>query len=384
MSVAPLKVLFIPTSNSGVGYYRSWLWAVAAHRNRAFYADCLWYTYEALETASWEVDILDPAHNARIMNEMNAKVRMADVVIMGMVHTPAALNTFLAIKEAYPHIPVVAEIDDNILSTADYNPAAPFYDPGSRFRAVAVQQFKAADAMIVSTANLAEVYGEMNANCHVLHNSLDFKVWNKVQRKTKAGIVRIGWAGGASHTEDLRIIEPVVRMILNKHSNVRFTFVHGIPEFLKGIKGVECVSKFARIDKYPKFLGDRGFDIGIAPLVDNAFNRGKSNLRWLEYAGMRIPCVASNVGHFRETLTSGGDALLADDPQQFALHLDALIRNKDLRRRLGNAAYERARKDFNVDKNVFALEEILRAIVAKGQVNKIERAEYESPVEATA
>lgn len=380
----PLKVLFVPTSNAGVGYYRSWLWAVAAHRNRAFYSECLWYTYEAVETASWEVDIMDPAHYTRIMNEMNAKVRMADVVIMGMVHTPAALNAFLAIKAAYPHIPVVAEIDDNILSTAEYNPAAPFYDPGSKFRTVAVEQFRAADAMIVSTANLAEVYGELNPNCHVVHNSLDFKVWNKIKRTTKPGIVRIGWAGGASHTEDLRIIEPVVKMILNKHPNVRFTFVHGIPDFLKGIRGVECVSKFTRIDKYPKFLANRGFDIGIAPLVDNAFNRGKSNLRWLEYAGMRVPCVASNVGHFAETLVSGNDVLLADNAEQFALQLDSLIRNRDLRRRLGNAAYERASKDFNADKNVFALEKILRSIVEKGRVNTIGHIEIEAPMEAHA
>lgn len=382
MKQGPLKVLFIPTSNSGVGYYRSWLWAVAAQRNRAFFADCLWYTYEATETASWEVDITDPRYSARIMGELDAKVRMADVVVMQMVHTPAALNLFLSIKEAYPHIPVVAEIDDNMLSTADYNPAAPFYDPGSKFRAVAVQQFKSADAMIVSTANLAEVYSEFNANIHVVHNSLDFDVWNKVQRKSRPGIVRIGWMGGASHVEDLRLIEPVVRNILAKHKNARFTFVHGIPEFFKGVRGVECVSKFTRIDKYPKFLGQRGFDIGIAPLVDNAFNRGKSNLRWLEYAGMRVPCVASNVGHFKETLRSGTDCLLADNAGDFETMLDVLIRNRDMRTRMGLQAYERARRDFNIDKNVFAFEEILRGIVDKGQTVKIEAPEYAAPIEA--
>lgn len=380
----PLKVLFVPTSNSGVGYYRSWLWAVAAHRNRAFFAECLWYKYDATDTAMWEADIVDPHFSARILNELNAKVRMADVVIFQMIHTAPALNLFLSVKEAYPHIPVLAEIDDNMLSTAEYNPAAPFYDPGSKYRSLAVQQFKAADAILCSTANLAEVYSELNPNTHVIHNSLDFKVWDRVQKKNKAGIVRIGWAGGASHVEDLRIIEPVVRNILAKHKNARFTFVHGIPEFLKGIRGVECVSKFARIDKYPKFLGDRGFDIGIAPLVDNAFNRGKSNLRWLEYAGMRVPCVASNVGHFKETLNSGTDVLLADDTAQFELHLDALITNKTLRRRLGNAAYERARKDFNIDRNVFALEEILRGIVNKGPVNTIEAPEYDQPLQAAA
>lgn len=376
----------IPTANSGVSFYRFWTWAVAAHRNRAMHVECLWFKYEATQTASWEVDILDPQFRPRIMGELNQKVRQADVVVVQMVHTPAALNLFLSIKEAYPHIPVVAEIDDNMLSTADYNPASPFYAPGSDFRKLAVEQFKAADAMIVSTPYLKEVYGEINDNIHVVQNSLDFKIWDRLQKKQHPGQIRIGWAGGASHAEDLRIIEPVVKNILTKHRNVRFVFVHGIPDFLKGIKGVECVSKFSRIDKYPGFLAGRGFDIGIAPLVENAFNRGKSNLRWLEYAGMRVPCVASNVGHFKETLNPGRDVLLADGSDDFETCLEVLIRNRDIRRRIGNNAYERARKDFNTDSNVFAYEDILRQIVERGQVNPISQPEYAQaiPQEATA
>ena len=371
-----LRVLIIPTANSGVSYYRLWAWAEAAHRNRAMHVECLWFKYAATETAAWEVDIIDPEFRPRIMGEINAKVRMADVVIMGMVHTPAALNLFLSIKEAYPNIPVVAEIDDNMLSTADYNPASNFYGPGSQFRDVAVQQFKAADAMIVSTAYLKEVYGDLNENVHVVENSLDFKIWDRLQVKHKPGQIRIGWAGGASHSEDLRIVEPVIKNILAKYRNVRFVFIHGAPSFLKGIPGVEIVHRFSRIDKYPGFLASRGFDIGIAPLVDNAFNRGKSNLRWLEYAGMRVPCVASNVGHFKETLRPGHDALLADGPEDFQLSLEVLIGNRDIRRRMGNNAYERAKNDFNTDKNVFAYRDILRTIVDGGQVNPIVQPEY--------
>ena len=375
-----LRVLFIPTANSGVGYYRLWTWAVAAHRNQAMMVECLWFKYSATETAAWEVDIVDPQFRPRIMGELNAKVRQADVVVMGMAHTPAALNLFLSIKEAYPHIPVLAEIDDNMLSTADYNPAAAFYGPGSQFRDVAVQQFRAADAMVVSTPYLKEVYGDLNENVHVVQNSLDFKIWDRLKKIQRPGQIRIGWAGGASHSEDLRIIEPIVKRILSKHRNVMFVFVHGAPEFLKNTPRVECVSKFSRIDKYPGFLAGRGFDIGMAPLVDNAFNRGKSNLRWLEYAGMRVPCVASNVGHFKETLSHGETALLADTVDEFESALDLLITDRAMRSRIGNNAYERARRDFNTDINVFEYEKILRAVVEKGQVNKIEQPEYAQPL----
>lgn len=362
----PIKVLFIPTSNSGVSFYRLWSWAVAAHKNRTMLAECLWFQYDMNTTHPWEVDLQDPAHYARIMAEMNAKVRMADVVVMQMVHTAAALNLFLTIKEAYPHIPVLAEIDDHMLSTAEYNPASAFYAPGTDFRRLAVEQFASADAMIVSTPYLREVYSELNENIRVVPNSINFKLWDAHPRKKFKDQVRIGWAGGASHSEDLRIIEPVIHKVLEQNANARFVFVHGIPDFLRNIKRVECVSKFSRIDKYPKFLAGQGFDIGVAPLVDNAFNRGKSNLRFLEYGAMRVPCVASDVGHFKETVNTNSDGLLCKDEKEWIDSLNHLIRNKDERKRLGNGAYNRIRKDFNVDVNVFEYEKILRAVIEKG------------------
>ena len=352
-----------------------WSWAVAAHRNRAMLVNMPWFQYSQTETSPWEVDITEPQYYARIMNEINAHVQKADVVVFQMVHTPAALNLFLTIKEAYPHIPVVAEIDDNILSTPEYNPANPYYSPGAQFRDLAVQQFRAADAMIVSTPYLRDLYSDLNPNVHVVENSTDFKVWDKVKRKEHSG-VRIGWAGGASHAEDLRIVEPVIRKTLENHKNARFVIVHGIPDFLKEIDRVDGVQKWSRIDKYPKFLGERGFDIGMAPLVDNAFNRGKSNLRWLEYGSMRVPCVASDVGHFAETIRNGVDGILCRDEKDWLDAFSHLIAHKTDRRRIGNAAYERIRKDFNTDTNVFAYESILRGIVEKGQVNRIEMPEY--------
>ena len=375
----PLKVLYIPTCNGGVSYYRLWSWAVAAQRNRAFYANCMWFQYDQTRNHSWEVDISDPAHRTRIINELWANFQKADAVVMGMCHTPESLNMFLSMKEASQarggHVPILAEIDDNMLSTADYNPAAPFYDPGMQFRGLAVEQFKNADAMIVSTNYLKEVYGDLNENIYTVHNSLDFKLWDKCKRRPSRGI-KIGWMGGASHVEDLRLIEPVVHKILAKYPNVSFEFVHGMPDFLRGIKRVNCINKWSRVDKYPGFLAGRGFDIGIAPLVDNAFNRGKSNLRWLEYAGLGVPCVASNVGHFAETLENGKDVLFANNADEFMSQIEVLISDKTKRRQMGYAANQRARKDFNIDKNVFAYEDILRKVCEKGIVKPVLEPEY--------
>ena len=366
-----VSALFIGASNAGVSFWRLYSWAIAAQRVKAFHAFLPFWDKAQTETAPWEVDLEDPMYRKRILDELDDHVKKADVVVSQMVHTPAALDLLRGIKVMYPHIPLVSEIDDNILSTPTYNPADAVYQPGSVFRHIAVEQFKMSDAMVVSTPYLAEVYSEFNANIHVVPNSLDFRIWDNLKHRRNTDLVRIGWAGGASHEEDLRLIEVVVRKTLEKHKNVRFCFVHGIPDFFRGVDRIENFSQFTRIDRYPQFLASRAFDIGLAPLVDNAFNRGKSNLRWLEYAGLKVPCVASSVGHFAETIRSGIDGMLCNTESQWLSALDDLILNANVRRQMGNAANKRARKDFNIEANVHNYARILSAIADKGQVHKI-------------
>lgn len=372
-----LKVLFVPTTNSGTAYYRMWTWNQAAFRNRAFYSHCPFFKYEKNETNEWEVDINSDMYRARILGEFNEAIKIADVVVMQMVHTQAALEMLYAIKEAYPNLPVVTEMDDDILHTPEYNQAAPFYRPGEIHRNLAKQQLSISDAVVVSTPELKELYSDYNQNIHIIENSMDFNLWNKVKNRKKKGEIRIGWIGGGGHDEDLRIIEPVVHNILSRHREVRFVFVNGVPEFLKNIPGVEVDLGYEFINKYHHFFGSFGIDIGLAPLTDNSFTRGKSNLRWLEYSALKIPCVASSVGHYKQTLNDGDDVLFAKDSKEFEDKLDILITDRAYRNALGHKAYVRAVKDFNVDVNIFKYKEILGSIVEKGPVVDLSPKEYE-------
>jgi glycosyltransferase involved in cell wall biosynthesis len=323
------------------------------------------------ETHPWEVDIDDPIYRSRLLAEIDFYVKKADIVVCQMVHTDSALELLKGIKVMYPHIPLVSEIDDNILSTPTYNPADSVYQPGSHFRRIAVEQFTLSDAMVVSTENLKEVYGEFNQNIYVIPNSLDFRIWDNLKHRRNTDFVRIGWAGGASHDEDLKIIEPVIHRILAENSAVKFCFVHGIPQFLRNIDRVECVSQFTRIDRYPQFLASRAIDINLAPLVDNAFNRGKSNLRWLEFAGMKVPTIASDVGHFRETITPLEDGMLCDTEDEWFDSLSWLIKDEQSRRKMGKNANALARRKFNVESNCFEYARVLAEIKGRGQVIKV-------------
>ena len=255
---APVRVLFIPTGNSGIVYWRMFNYAKAGNKAGEAEWDFLWWQWGLNEIHPWQYRVMDAVEKYAILGEMNAQVQQADIIVMGMVHTPAALSVFYAMKDAYPDKPILMEIDDNILSTPEYNPAANFYGPDSDYRKIAIDQMRASDGVICSTPYLAELYAEFNPHTYTVPNAIDFDLWGKVQGKRKGGI-RIGWAGGASHNNDLETVLPAVKNILKDYKDVRFVLVHGIPESFKGIPGVECFYKWSRIDKYPQTLAGLDF-----------------------------------------------------------------------------------------------------------------------------
>ena len=367
-----LKVLMIPTGNAGLAYYRMWNFANAAYRTGAAQMKVLWWQKKLKYTHPWEEEIKKPEMKLRIFKEMYQYAQSSDVVIFQMCHIDASLGAFYTLKDIFNYsklnIPILAEIDDNVIDMPSYNPASQAYDPsGTLHREVALKQFKSSDGMIVSTPYLADVYSEFNDQIYVVPNCIDMKLWNSAARKKKKGIV-IGWAGGSTHESDLKIIEPIVHRILAKNKDVTFNFCHGAPHFLRDIPRVDCSFKWAFIHEYPKHIARLGWDIGIAPLVDNAFNRGKSNLRWLENSALGIPCVASKVGHFEQTIRHGIDGFLASDEQEFESYLQKLIDDRKLRLRIGMEAHVRVLKDFNVDHGVLNYIDQLKKAIGIGKV----------------
>ena len=191
-----VKALFIQSSNSGVAYWRMANFVNAAHRVKAGHFFLPWYDKSLNEVHPWQIDILDPIYKKRILDELWDHAKKADVVIFQILHTPAALNLFMSMKQALPNIPVMTECDDQILSTPSYNPADSCYRPGGALRGIAIDQMRHSDAMIVSTPYLKEVYSEYCDNIHVIPNCLDFRRWDNLKHPKKKDFIRIGWAGG--------------------------------------------------------------------------------------------------------------------------------------------------------------------------------------------
>jgi hypothetical protein len=79
------------------------------------------------------------------------------------------------------------------------------------------------------------------------------------------------------------------------------------------------------------------FDIGIMPLLDGAFERGKCGYKLIQYMACGLPVVASPVGVNRQIVEHGVNGFLAETPEQWEQALQTLLADAGLRQRMGQA-----------------------------------------------
>lgn len=96
--------------------------------------------------------------------------------------------------------------------------------------------------------------------------------------------------------------------------------------------------------------GIQGFDIGIMPLADTVWERGKCGYKLIQYMACGRPVVASPVGANREIVEHGVDGFLADSPEEWRQALDRLRADPNLRRAMGMAGRAKVERLYARDK----------------------------------
>lgn len=169
------------------------------------------------------------------------------------------------------------------------------------FRKQVRQALAMVDRAIVSTPRLADQISSMHHDIRVVPNRLPLPWWGSMPTRTapRTGKPRVGWAGGASHGGDLKLIADVVRDMAN---DVDFVFFGMCPEALRPF--VREYHEGVPIEAYPAMLASLDLDLAIAPLEDTVFNECRSNLRLLEYGACGYPVVCSDVPAYRGELTA--------------------------------------------------------------------------------
>lgn len=138
----------------------------------------------------------------------------------------------------------------------------------------------------------------------------------------------IGWIGTPKTSRYLRTLLPVFEQ-LQARMPVRVVAVGALPEDFTGTP-VETVpwSEETEVQSIQQF------DIGIMPLADSHWERGKCGYKLVQYMACGVPVVASKVGVNSVIVKSGENGLLARD-DEWKQQLSTLLEDAELRRSYG-------------------------------------------------
>jgi glycosyltransferase involved in cell wall biosynthesis len=219
--------------------------------------------------------------------------------------------------------------------------------------------FKVVDAVTVTNDFLKNKFieesPELKDKITSIPNTINFDLFKPFPKKPSDRI-RIGWITSSSHLNEIWMVKNIFTRLFKKYGKkILFVQLGDITELRKAFNEEEMeLHRFIDISVYPLKVASLNLDIGIAPLVDDEFNRCKSSLKWSEYASMKVPAVCSDLEPYN-CIEEGKTGLLAKTEDEFVEKISNLIDNETLRREIGQNAYDKNFKDYNLKNTVVKL-----------------------------
>lgn len=169
----------------------------------------------------------------------------------------------------------------------------------------------------------------------------------------------IGWIGSPTTWANVRPLLPTLRSITQRF-DLRFRVVgagrQAAADRFDGMNLLEWSEASEVADV-------QAMDIGIMPLTDAPFERGKSGYKLIQYMACGLPVIASPVGVNSEIVVDGENGFLARDPTEWEARLVQLASDADLRRRMGEAGRSRAVERYSLASQAPRLIELFRSVI---------------------
>ena len=222
---------------------------------------------------------------------------------------------------------IIYDFDDAIMFD-DKHPEKPHLKRLNSFRRTAVL----ADLVIAGNIYLAEHAKKFNSNVEIIPTGLDTKIFNEIAKKTSDRKIRLVWTGSRPTLPNLKEIAPALEEISSRFNNVALRIISD--EFID-LQNIPVEKQQWSLETEPAELVNS--DIGLAPLADNNFTRGKCGFKILQYQAAGLPVVASPVGVNAELIRNGINGFLAITIDDWIEKISSLIANEPLRAQMGPA-----------------------------------------------
>lgn len=236
--------------------------------------------------------------------------------------------------------PYVVDYDDAVFHRYDMHPSP-------LVRAVLGRKIdgvmRSAALVIAGNEYLAERAHRAGAGrVEILPSVVDVDLY-KLKKDAGASPFRIGWVGS-----------PVTAPYLDEVRGVLDTLAQELSLQVSLIGSGE-IRRFGRIETVIRPWTEEAelsigelFDVGIMPLVDGPFERGKCGYKLVQYMAAGLPVVASPIGVNNQIVVPGENGFLAASTAEWLEAFRALGRNLEVRSQLGESGRRRAEQMYNL------------------------------------
>lgn len=328
-----------------------------------------------LRVRQWIAAMKERGHNADFydngldsLEKFDERVAGANVVIYGCAQDGRKVAMVHGGKKVHGY-KIVCDADDLITDIPAYNFASRVFHNATGFKRMCIMQYQLADAVTVSTRYLATAMKRHTPNVHLVPNCVDLSLWAGVRSRQKEtrhrDDVRIHWGGGGGHYDDvLKVRDPLLR-IFAERPQVKLIFGNFVPDWaaLLDPQRVFFMTLAPYRGTWQKILTWLCVDIGLAPLVDNPFNRAKSHVKWLDYAMAGVAGIYQDIDAY-ETVVDGVTGLKVTTADEWYESLKTLVDNAATRERLGAQARRDVMAHWLVDQHAAAYESMLKRVCA--------------------
>lgn len=239
---------------------------------------------------------------------------------------------------------LVYDFDDAIfiLNVSDANKALSFLKkPEKTGNIIAL-----CDLVFAGNQYLADYASQFNPEVKIVPTTIDLQEYKRTPWP-ETNKICIGWSGSITTIQHFQYAVPFLKKIKEKYGDKVYFKVIGDANFKDPSLGIEGIA-WTKESEVPELSE---IEIGIMPLPDDEWAKGKCGLKGLQYMALEIPTIMSPVGVNSEIIQDGENGFLATTEEEWVDKLSQLIDNATLRKKMGEAARETVRQKYSVQAN---------------------------------
>lgn len=249
---------------------------------------------------------------------------------------------------------IIYDVDD-ALYTQQRNPTPEEYRAGLKVKIRFDAMVRAADLIICGNRHLSDSLSERGKRTLVIPTSYySHEVPQKVHEGKEK--VVIGWVGAKGTLIYLDIVAPVLKEIESAGGKFALHVISNDIYRCTGLDHLIVNIPWSAETEWEEILR---FDLGIMPLYDDEWSRGKCAFKAIQMMAFGIPVIASPVGANRDVIQHRVNGYLAQDEREWRTAIIELSESVALRRRLGAEARQTVKERYSLQNAAESLQHVL-------------------------